>query len=289
MDNTILGTFEGIDIPGLEAGSTRMAYMVMDASHQGLDESFAAHSGTKYLANMYNDIKGRVDDWAISPELTGENQAVTFWAKSYGSEIKERMEIYYSTGSLNPADFVNLDLTTTVPNEWAQYTVVLPAGAKYFAIRNYTFGGYFLMLDDFKFKAADPAANLSLQGFNVYHNGVKANEELHGECEFVHVPAVHGVQKYVVTAVYDKGESRPCQEAVIQFSGVADGTVATVKVTGLDGEICITGANGIQTVITAMDGKTMYSGIGNDKFGVSVPTGVYVVKVGTKSAKIIVR
>ena len=48
----------------------------------------------------YDD--SQVDDWAISPALSGNAQTISFYAKSYSKDYPEKIEVLYSTGSLSP-------------------------------------------------------------------------------------------------------------------------------------------------------------------------------------------
>ncbi len=61
-------------------------------------------------------------------------------------------------------------------------------------------------------------------------------------------------------------------------------------VTGGDGEIRIHGLNGENTLISAHDGRIVFSGIiSGDDFSVPTERGIYVIKAGSIATKAIVR
>lgn len=85
-------------MPGIADGS-KQSFWIFDAADSAIpsrfSSSFAAVSGSKYLVAMYAK-GGRNDDRAISPELSGEMQYISFYAKSYSSRISEEFEVLAS-------------------------------------------------------------------------------------------------------------------------------------------------------------------------------------------------
>lgn len=291
VDQSAVGGFQGIDIPGINPGSTTASFFVFDASGDEFNQSFDAHSGNMYLAAFFRYDDGTVDDWAISPLLSGDAQEISFWAKSYSATYPEKIEMYYSMNSTDVADFVQVGAAVDpVPAEWTQYTFEVPAGAKYFAIRSCATSSFMLMLDDFSFSAAGGAsADLSIVGYDIYRDGVKINEEPVAETEYVDANVESGTYTYVVLAVYETGVSAPSNKAVIDVQVGIDGVKAGVKVVSGKGAIAVTGAAGEALSVMAADGKVLYSGVASDKEVVSVPAGVYVVRAGNKTAKVAVK
>ena len=64
------GKFKDITFPGITYEGSVQSFWVMDASMEGANASFA-HSGKKYIAQIFNYDGSQCDDWAISPELKG--------------------------------------------------------------------------------------------------------------------------------------------------------------------------------------------------------------------------
>lgn len=285
-DNSAVGGFDGIDLPGIEAGTDKVAFFLFDASLPQFSQSFAAVSGSKYLASLFRYDNGQVDDWAISPKLSGDAQTISFMARSYSSGYPEAIEVLYSVGGKDITEFVSVKTLNPVPGRWTEITADLPAGATYFAIRSTASGSFMLMIDDVTFIPAP--IELSLSGYNVYRDGVKINDAVIEDLRFVDAEAAEGQHVYHVTAVYDKGESAPVGVAV-SMSGVAGITAGGISIDVIDGSIVVSGAAGKPVAVYAVDGKTIFASVGEAKTMISVPSGIYVVKAATTVKKVIVK
>lgn len=287
-DGKAVGGFdENINLPGIYPGSTKSSFFIFeyDAS-LGFNDMFAVPSGSKCLASLYAYDNQDVDDWAISPELSGNAQTISFFARSYADNYPEKIEIYYSDGSTDTSDFIKISTVETVPQKGMLVEVQLPAGAKRFAVRSCAVGAYMLMLDCFTFEAGFNDTNLSLLGYDVYRDGMKLNLEPVAENSFTDSEGAVGT--YSVVAVYDRGISAPVH-VTSGASGIAGVSPSSVSISGYDGAIHICGAEGLGTIIVAASGRTVYTGIGRNEMTIQVSPGIYVVRVGEKAAKIIVR
>lgn len=287
VDGSAVGGFQGTDVPGITPGQTTASFFIWDQTDGLGNQTFTAHSGMKYLAALFRYDDGETDDWAISPELYGGAQTISFFARSYSDAYPEKIEVYYSTGSLNPDDFVLIPGTTVakVPKDWTQYNVDVPEGAKHFAIRSCAQGSFMLMVDDVTFiPASGAAADLSIVGYDIYRNGEKVNAEPVAECEYTDAAGKAG-DVYQVTVIYNKGVSAGSNEAAA--TSALDELTAGVKVTTAQGTIIVTGAEGLDVTVVAVDGKVLYGAKGDAT--VAVETGVYVVKAGDKIVKVLVK
>ncbi len=287
VDNSPVGGFEGMDVPGIVVGQTKSSFFVWDQATSGGNSTFDAKSGKKYLAALFRYDNGTCNDWAISPELFGGAQTISFFASSYSSEYPESIEVLYSTGSLNPADFVSLLNVNVVPSTWTEYTVDLPEGAKHFAIRGKGTASFMLMVDDVTFIPASSTADLSIVGYDIYRNGEKITAEPVAELEYVDTTVADGENTYVVVVVYDKGVSAPSNEVTINFTTGLDALTAGVSVTTAPRTIIVTGAEEVMVEVYAVDGKQIYAAQGDAT--ISVVPGVYVVTVDGKVVKLIVK
>lgn len=295
VDGLAVGGFmnnqqQDIPIPGITAGETTASFFVFDDTNENFtNEAYAAHSGDKYLASLFLYEGDNCDDWVISPALDGTEQTITFWAKSYSSSYPETIEMLYSTGSTNTADFVKVDRKTALPTAWTEYSFDVPAGAKYFAIRSCDTNAFMLMLDDFTFAAAGgTSAQLTLVGYDVYRDGEKITSEPTGETEFVDTEATEGNHTYVVVTVYETGTSSASNAVTVAVSSITDTPSGAVSITAGNGKITITGADGLGIAVAALDGKLLYSGEGQATTTVNVATGVYIVKAGDTVVKVAV-
>ncbi len=291
VDESAVGGFQGINLPGIEPGTTTASFFVFDSAGDEFNQTFDAHSGDIYLAALFRYDDGTTDDWAISPALSGDAQTISFWAKSYSSDYPEKIEMYYSMNGTDVADFVQVGNTVNpVPADWTEYTFDVPAGAKYFAIRSCATGSFMLMLDDFTFAAAEgTSADLSIVGYDVYRDGVKINAETVEETSYVDATAEPNTEyTYQVVAIYDRGISGPSNVANILTTGINE-VLGAVKVYGVKGAVEVAGAAGLNVSVVAADGKVMFNGVASDKETVNVPAGVYVVRAGNKTVKVAVK
>lgn len=275
----------GISFPG--SGSA-MAYIVLDATYEGFNGTFAAHSGNKYMAS-FSVPSSQNDDWLISPALSGEAQRVSFYAKSYVTDYGcEEFEVLYSTAGTVPADFISLGEVHDTPAQWTEYGYELPEGAKHFAIRCISADRFIFCIDDVTYSVAAEAP--LLLGYNIYRDGEKINDSPVAATTYVDALVPEGEHRYVVTAVYDQGESRPSNEVSVSVSGVepVEGCCAAIVATGKN-RIVVTNAVNMAVTVVAADGRVVYAGKGHESLVIPVAEGVYAVKVGNKAVKTIVQ
>lgn len=200
-----------------------MAWQVFRPADVSLQSVLAPHTGDQLLVNIVEangDAAGAADDWLISPQLSGHAQTVTFWARSMGANYIERFDILYSTTGTATADFTLLQ-TATAPATWTELTAALPEGTKYFAIHVQGTQKFMLMLDDITYSLFT-AADLQLQGYNVYRNGHKANSAVVASISWQE-PLHADEQSYRVSAVYSLGESAATEAVDLSASdGIAN-------------------------------------------------------------------
>ena len=293
VDQSPVGGIQKVTLPGITPGSTTASFFVFDSDYEGFANeqaasTVAAHSGSKYLAAMYRQDYQRADDWAISPKLSGKAQTISFYAKSYSSTDLERIEVYASANSTDIADFERVMVNTVVPNEWTKYTVELPAGSAYFAIRSNATNAFMLMVDDIHFERMVAPEELDHKGYNVYRDGVKINDATVATTSYTDASPEGAHHSYEVTAVYADGESSASNTAEITL-GIADGVADSAKLEVVGHSIVITGADGLEIEVTAANGMTLFSGIGQAKTTIEVSTGIYMVKYGETTAKVLVK
>lgn len=293
LDNGFQGGFQNLDVPGITPGETKGSFFVFDNADDAFNLSYATTSGTKFLATLFNYDDSAIDDWAISPILTGDAQTISFFARSYSNDYPEMIEVWYTTStSVDPADFVKVESfgTKTVPcdadRNFVEYTADLPAGAKRFAIRSCATGSFMLLVDDVTYTALDTFDG-ELKGYNIYCDGVKLNDAPLTQAAYVHADVDDAAHTYHVTAVYDKGESELSEPVTIDQSGIDAVLAAGIKVAVEGHAIVVTGAEGKLVTINAVDGRTIYSAQGDAR--VTVNSSIYLVTVDRKTVKVIVR
>lgn len=285
-DGDKIGALQNISLPGITG---TQSFWVMDRTLPALvdNDSFDAASGVKYLANMYTGKK--VDDWAITPRLSGKAQTITFKARSYHEDYLETFQVLYSLTGTATNSFTPIATYNNVPNEWTEYSVEVPEGARYFAIRCVSDDAFMFFIDDVRFARASASDGLVLQGYNVYDNSKRIKTTDATSHEYA---AAEGDHEYVVTVVYDKGESRPSNVVTLNVAGV-DGVTrnnVTIKCNGLS--LVISGAEGLPAEICSDKGFVILNtaNVKSDIYTVELPdSGIYIIKVGNKQAKIVVQ
>lgn len=181
------------------------------------DPTLAAHSGAQYAAavqqlNAAGDNYVAADNYLVSPQLSGKEQTVTFWAKNgmgvYAAYVHEKFDFLTSTTGNAVADFTVLQAGNEVTTgEWTQFSFTLPAGTRYFAIHQNTsaLDCYLFALDDITYSVGSG----SPVSYNIYrfHDTVGNT----AETTFTDATAPNNTQlTYGVTAVYaDGSESAP--------------------------------------------------------------------------------
>ncbi|MBR1652421.1 MAG: choice-of-anchor J domain-containing protein [Alloprevotella sp.] len=216
------GITMGEDFVYFPHNGEEMAFIVMNAKAVGLPSAWYAHSGEKMMAAMSTAYEN--DNWLISPQLSGSEQTVSFYAKSVSSEYPETYQVLYSTTDVSPTSFRAVDENVTLTSEWTLCRHELPEGARYFAIRSIRENGFALFVDDVTFCPDSLAArDLQLLGFNVYRDGEKLNATPLPTPAYTEPLPADGTA-YRVTAVYAEGESAYSGEVYVGQTGIAGPT-----------------------------------------------------------------
>ncbi len=294
LDQSPAGGFQGEDVPGITPGETTGSFWIWDTEQifPG-NPTFESHSGTKYLFALFRYDGGTSNEWAISPALDGYAQTISFYAKSYSSDYPEKIEVYYSTGSTDPADFVKVEgVGGVVPGDWTLYEAQIPSGATRFAIRSCATDSFMLMVDDVTYAPAGAASTLDIVGYNVYRDGVKINDAVVEETTYTDANVEEGkTYDYVVVAVYTIGESAASNVAKVTFTVVGIDNIYSnaLNISAAKNSIIVTGAKGLNVAVYTVDGKTIFSGAGEAKNVIPAQQGVYVVKAGETVKKVLVK
>ena len=241
----------GIAVYGFQSTEFPNAYqpsawqVAHPADIEGLNANFPAHSGDQYLWSFCpaDEQAGTpaADHWLISPELSGDAQTISFYARAITAQYgAETFEILASSTDNAPASFTIVGTTRSLEStEWTEVTADLPAGTRYFAIRHTSTDIFGMFIDDVTFAANGEAP--APTSFNIYYNGEKiANVEGDKTSYTIAADKVAlGEQTFAVSAVYANGtESRPVT-ATITVTGIeqiaADGQV--VDVYAVDGKL----------------------------------------------------
>lgn len=272
------------------------AFIVFNPAQCGAGAVIKPRSGNQCFISFASRTEN--DDWLISPQLSGEAQTISFYAKcAYTTDLNERFEIWVSQGSPEISDFTCISgespIAVTSYNDWTRYSFSLPEGAKFFAIRCVSKQQTGLMIDDITYSPMHPA--LELWGFNVYRDGVKITPTEIGDYEYTDTDLEYKRSyKYAVSAVYDAGESiysTPVEVIVGVTVGIdsPETDADNIDIHATDNGISITAPAGTLVSVNSVDGKVIYMYTSAGTQIVPANTGVYVVKAADKVAKVLVK
>jgi len=227
LDNRITVPVTGVTY--LNAGE-RMACQVLTPAMTDIDPEelylWTPHAGSNMVVFPQATAAAgdeASNDWLVFPKLSGEAQTITMWLRSVNEEKYPEYVLGYYATVANPIDADDFlpcpdsEASYAVPSVWTKKDFGVPAGAKYFALRHISQTGYMLMLDDVNYQRAVP--EIIPDGYNVYCNGERVNEELLSDCVFDHKPEVEN-SVYTVKAVYGDRESTASNGVTVNISGV---------------------------------------------------------------------
>lgn len=289
-------TFPGIKTP--------FGFILMDAATAGLPAECSGYngspdpdSGSGRCLQAFAHKDDANNAWLISPKLSGEAQTIKFMARSLDPDSynPEQFIAYYSAGSTDPDFFSPIAFTggpaEGAPLEWTEYTFALPEGAERFAIRSYSEARYVLLLDDFTFTGyMNPLADLRITGYNIYRDDVKVAQAPADATSWTDTESIPGNHVYTASVAYNLGESGLSDELNLATSGISgvDATPAT-RISAQAGAIVIKNAAGCPVSVTSIDGRTVAEATDRDSMTIAVGPGIYIVRAGTTTAKVIVK
>lgn len=280
-------------IPNLTPGETKTSWTVWNGNgtQSNYGDYFLGVSDYYSLVAYYREDYGECDDWAITPELDGSAQTVSFKARGLFMELPPVFDVYYSMGSTDPKDFIAVPGMTDlkpIPAYWTTYYARIPEGARRLAFRSRIKDSEtMLQIDDVCYVSASPA-DVVPAGYTLYRDDAEAFTTQ--DLSWTDVEATSGTHAYRVSATYSGyGESAPTAPIVLSpESGLLPvaGSNVAVSVSGRD--IIVAGAPGKVLNIYDTLGRNIFCGIAAERSQVTVAPGIYLVVVGGRSAKVIV-
>lgn len=279
------------DLGEYDNAASPKAFQVCNANTLGIDiwDEGKPHSGNKMLMAMAG-VKYVNNDWLISPRLNGDEQTISFFARSFTLENQqpERMRVLYSTTDTDPANFTKIHAADylELSGEWAEFRYVVPQGARYFAVNCVSDSGFAMFVDDLSFNDLT-VPQLKLKEYEVYRNGALLGKTSATE---ITDPEVVDGTVYTVRAIFDKTESDLSESITYDESAVGEMTADAIRVATTKGEIIVIGAEGKQVAAASADGRMLLNAVAeSNRVSIPATAGVYVVTVNGKSVKTIVR
>ena len=255
------------------------------------DQAILAPTGDKTVI-FFSPQRAAADKWLISPaQVIREGYEWHVTAKAY-STYPEKVEFCISE-SPEPANFTVLGQIQLPEGYWQTYSLDLAAYAGktvYLGIHYISYDAFLAQVDDFYVGPGEDGAsgfvgdvehyNITLDGNNVESTQL-TNYTFKALSNTNHV--------FGVAAHYVSGTSETAFYNYQAQGGVANLERMGITVAGKKGAIAVAtdslqtvevyGATGIRYVSTAVDGRVE----------MALPAGLYLVRVGQASAKVIVR
>lgn len=259
-------------------------------------ELFAGTGGSNRSLMAFSHERGVNDAWLISPKLSGHAQTVKFRARALSTDYgKETFEVLYSpvgkaTESFIPLPVAGYDTESGASTKWIEYSVDLPEAAKYFSIHSTADNAFALQIDSISYNGYPAFSDLALLGYNVYRDDKRMNEEPLKEPAFTDDTAPDGSHQYVVTAVYDQGESGMSNIFKNEYSAIdALSANSDISVSTIGKTISLKSENPHDVCVSAIDGRLIYKGRNKTMVNVSVQSGIYILTIDKQTMKVAVK
>lgn len=278
------------------------AWVVMNPGEAGiLSSAWYSHISGVHLLAAYRPAEdsSKANDWLISPELDGSAQTISFFGRGGQYEMTEPLSVYYTTKkSTDIKDYVKIGETLQIPfaSEWQEYKIDLPEGALHFALVYEGCGdqNYAVLLDDITYIAAgSKPIPLTLLNYYIYRDNVLIDQVDADVLTYNDKWAVEGDSYvYNVSALWQRGESVLSNAATVTASGVTAVTddFSGVKVGARDLNIVVRGAGNALVNVYNVAGLHIASRVADGDAVIPVGSaGIYIVKVGNRSFKLVVK
>lgn len=274
----------------------------------------AGLDGVKAISAGIYGASGRSatqNDWIISPAINcakaedatlNLNFSIMFAATSsydFSYEVLYATEDYSEENPASSFIVVKPSANYKTTNKFEEVTVTgIPGKAKYIAIHlKSSAAGYcnlITVIDNIRITENDEAP---LLGYHVYErNNGRITEESLGEDVLEHVisdepSAIAEDEQYryfYVTAIYKDGESRPSNLSGV-VTEVKEILAAGTSIAPVSGGVLVNGHDGEIAEVYTLDGRRVASMRCTEHTIISLASGVYVVRAGNESAKVVVK
>lgn len=193
-------------------------------------------------------------------------------------EIGEFRTSYHGTAEKG-VDFYIDNISIREAGEWDGYPTVSDLSAS----RN---GGNQVHLE-----WSEPSNETALEilGYNVFMDDEKLNSEVVVGQSYDYQLTDNNAHKFTIRTVCKFGESLESNEAHIGEVGLAEGMTDMMIVYSVDRQIVLNNCNGEFVRIFSVDGKLVYAGIIESDAVFETEEGMYIVKAGEESFKVMVK
>ncbi len=301
-----IGKFKNIDgddmytygMEGIPGSFPKGAFTVWSAqkvnSILGQTAIYAGH-GDKFLiafspaeSSTGNGVDD-ADDWLISPAVEGGSQ-ISFAVAAISAEFVETIEVLYSTTDDDTNSFKLLDTYDISDPYWKVLAATLPEDARYFAIRYVSNDKYAVLIDMINY--VPEGETVSVLGYEIIRDGnvIAPNSNSKGRYRDATITDRDAIYAYnIVPLLSDGTRGKISNTAYLQASGVNEVTGQTTLLYTTAGTIHAVGFKGCRLAVYTTDGKMIASLHATEHDTIEVPAGIYMVKAGNETYKVIVR
>ena len=272
------------------------------------DTRLGAHSGNQYVISFSgydpeSNAQVQVSKWMISPEVKG-GTTVKFWVNTADMTMRETIHVYYSTSKEDPRDMSDptkvfkklCNRSKEGVASWEQTSFTLPEDATYFALVYVGWDSMAILVDDVEFEPANPDY-WTIDSYDVFRR-------IEGEEDFSKIATVtepsytdttlggRNASYYVVTRSSMnemKGEGPKSNVWNSDPSGIDYVEAGISGVYAVKGGIVVEGHEGDAVSVYTPDGqRTAAVRSASARELISLPAGIYLVRVADASAKLLV-
>jgi hypothetical protein len=295
-----IGPWKNIDYDGndtysfgnIEVPNQGKSFQIINDFELGYDGALEMPSGNQCFI-VFSAMEADSDDWLISPEVVG-GSSVSFSVCGLSEDYTEQFEVLYSSTDDEADSFKSLETFELEDEEWLDFTVDLPADAKYFAFHYYSNDTFAMMLDDIIYQPANPECTIN--GYDIYRNNtlsthISADDTTAAWLDTDTELTKNYTYNVATTGTYN-GEAFTfpmSNTASCTFAGVNDIKVSK-SITSAKGEIIVKGYSGSQVKVYNLLGMQVVDATAtSDAYSISIAPGNYIVEVDKHKAKLFIK
>lgn len=293
-NQTNIVTFPGASTPQNPAAIAPMVFNPYKTTPvmAPTDEAIVPPTGEKTVI-FFSPQQATASKWLISPKQVVRNGYVCrFTLKAYSSLYSESFEICVSTTDNAVSSFTAIDKITVPADYWQTYSIDLSAYAGqevYIGFHYVSYDAFFSQLDDFYIgpeNAADAYVG-NVKSYKVTLDGAFAAETQTPSYTFPSL--TKGEHTVGITAVYASGQSAEVTYTFNAQGGVEETAARTATAIGGKGVVRLYSPQAAEAVVCNMQGQLVARAAVEGEATVTLPAGIYAVRIGGQTAKVIVK
>lgn len=189
--------------------------------------------------------------------------------------------LYYSNSGNRKEDFINFCKIEKISAGFEKFDFTVPEGARYFALEFLPQNYGALLLDQISFRPE----YLEVKRYNVYRDNDLVAAVDARERSFKDISPSLSRHEYRVSAVYTDGESGPSDLITVDLSGVSSSADKGISIHPRPGGLVISHIGGVHVSVVSAAGMMMFETENEDSVDVSLPHGIYLVRVDNRTFK----